>query len=128
MKHAASVAAPVPAASKPLAVSHVVLPPPPASTPSPAAILTGAPTAKPSDAAGAGRFIVQVGAFLDDAKVRETRAKVEKLGMKTYTQPVDTPTGKRIRVRVGPYATKAEADKIAARLKGDGLQAVVLTL
>jgi DedD protein len=106
----------------------VVLPPPPASTSSPAAILTGAPPAKPSDAAGAGRFIVQVGAFLDDAKVRETRAKVEKLGMKTYTQPVDTPTGKRTRVRVGPYATKAEADKIAARLKGDGLQAVVLTL
>jgi DedD protein len=128
-KHAASVAAPVPAASKPVAVPHVVvLPPPPASTSSPAAILTGAPPAKPSDAAGAGRFIVQVGAFLDDAKVRETRAKVEKLGMKTYTQPVDTPTGKRTRVRVGPYATKAEADKIAARLKGDGLQAVVLTL
>ncbi len=48
--------------------------------------------------------------------------------MKTYTQPVDTPTGKRIRVRVGPYATRAEADKVATRLKGDGLQAVVLTL
>jgi DedD protein len=126
-KHAASVATPAPAPSKPVAVPHVVLPPPPASTPTPAAILSGAPTAKPSDAA-AGRFIVQVGAFLDDAKVRETRAKVEKLGMKTYTQPVETPTGKRIRVRVGPYATKAEADKIAARLKGDGLQAVVLTL
>lgn len=132
-KHAASVAAPVvavapavPASKAP--VPHVVLPPPPASTPSPAAILAGTtPSTKPSDAA-AGRFIVQVGAFLDDAKVRDTRAKVEKLGMKTYTQPVDTPTGKRIRVRVGPYATRAEADRIAARLKGDGLQAVVLTL
>jgi DedD protein len=125
-KHAASVAASAPAPSKPVALPHVV--PAPASTPAPAAILAGAPTAKPSDAAAAGRFIVQVGAFLDEAKVRETRAKVEKLGMKTYTQPVETPTGKRIRVRVGPYATKAEADKIAARLKGDGLQAVVLTL
>jgi cell division protein FtsN len=31
-------------------------------------------------------------------------------------------------VRVGPVATKAEADKIAARLKADGLQAVVLAL
>ena len=71
---------------------------------------------------------MQVGAYLDDAKVREARAKVEKLGMKTYTQPVDTPTGKRIRVRVGPVATKAEADKLAARLKADGLQAVVLAL
>ncbi len=117
-KHAASVAPPA-----------VVLPPPPA-TPSPAAILAGtpAPTPRPSDAAAAGRFVVQVGAFLDDAKVHEARSKVEKLGMKTYTQPVDTPTGKRIRVRVGPYATRAEADKVATRLKGDGLQAVVLTL
>jgi DedD protein len=71
---------------------------------------------------------VQVGAFLEDAKVRDARGKVEKLGLKTYTQPVDTPTGKRIRVRVGPYATKAEADKVAAKLKADGLQAVVLVL
>ena len=82
----------------------------------------------PDVAAGGGRFVVQVGAFLEDAKVRDARSKVEKLGMKTYTQPVDTPTGKRIRVRVGPVATKAEADKIAARLKADGLQAVVLAL
>ncbi len=127
-KHAASVAPPAARPAPPLAV---VLPPPPAA-PSPAAILAGTPTPtptpKPSDAAAAGRFVVQVGAFLDDAKVHEARSKVEKLGMKTYTQPVDTPTGRRIRVRVGPYATKAEADKVAARLKGDGLQAVVLTL
>ena len=128
-KHAASEAAAGVAASRsaPVPVPHVVLPPAPASTPSPAAILAGASATRPSDAA-AGRFVVQVGAFLEEAKVRETRAKVEKLGMKTYTQPVDTPTGKRIRVRIGPYATKADADRIATRLKGDGLQAVVLAL
>ena len=123
----------VAAASKPMPATHAagpVLPPPVvASRPSPAAILADTTASKPSDAAAGGaRFVVQVGAFLDDAKVRDTRAKVEKLGMKTYTQPVDTPTGKRIRVRVGPYATKAEADKSAARLKSDGLQAVVLAL
>ena len=71
---------------------------------------------------------MQIGAFADDAKMHEARGKVEKLGMKTYTQPVDTPTGKRIRVRIGPVATKAEADKMATRLKADGLQAVVLAL
>ncbi len=131
-KPAASSA--VAAASRPAPAPHLTLPPPTLpppveSRPSPAAILADTAAAKPSDAApGGGRFVVQVGAFLEDAKVRETRAKVEKLGMKTYTQPVDTPTGKRIRVRVGPYATKPEADKIAARLKGDGLQAVVLAL
>ena len=117
----AAASKPVAAASKPAPVTHGVLPPPPA------VIVAETPPPKPSDAAS-GRFVVQVGAFLDDAKVRDTRAKVEKLGMKTYTQPVDTPTGKRIRVRVGPYATKAEAEKSATRLKGDGLQAVVLSL
>ena len=138
-KPAAKPAKPTPAsaatavASKPSPGLHTagpVLPPPSADTkPSPAAILADSAATNPPDAAaGNGRFVVQVGAFLEDAKVRETRVKVEKLGMKTYTQPVDTPTGKRIRVRVGPVATKAEADKIAAKLKADGLQAVVLTL
>jgi len=60
--------------------------------------------------------------------VREARGKVEKLGLKTYTQPVDTPTGKRIRVRVGPFASKAEADKVAGRIKAEGQTAVVLAL
>ena len=129
----ASTAVPVatnPKTTPPAYVPGPVLPPPAQATrPSPAAILADTAPAKASDvAAGAGRFVVQVGAFLEDAKVREARAKVEKLGMKTYTQPVDTPTGKRVRVRVGPYATKAEADKNAARLKADGLQAVVLAL
>jgi len=127
----AAASTPSPAA-KPTALHTAgpVLPPP--ATPSkasPAAILADSGATSPPDAAaGGGRFVVQVGAFLEDAKVREARAKVEKLGMKTYTQPVDTPTGKRIRVRVGPVATKAEADKIATRLKADGLQAVVLAL
>ena len=126
---AAVVPASRPAPPARLTMPAPTLPPPVASRPSPAAILADALPARPSDAAAnGGRFVVQVGAFLDDAKVRDTRAKVEKLGMKTYTQPVDTPTGKRIRVRVGPYATKAEAEKFAARLKADGLQAVVLAL
>ena len=114
-------------ASRPAAHAAPVLPPAADARPGPAAILAG--TEKPSDAAaGAGRFVVQVGAFLEEAKVRDARAKVEKLGLKTYTQPVETPTGKRTRVRVGPYATKAEADRIAARLKADGLTTAVLAL
>jgi DedD protein len=120
------------AVSRPAAPTHVpgpVLPPPAqAARPSPAAVLADAPAGSSEPVAGAGRFVVQVGAFLDDAKVRDARAKVEKLGMKTYTQPVETPTGKRVRVRAGPYATRAEADRNAARLRSDGLQAVVLAL
>jgi len=127
-KSASTATAAVAAASRPaLHAAGPVLPPPVAKAPS-AALLAGASADKPSEAAGGGRFVVQVGAFLDDSKVREARNKVEKLGMKTYTQPVETPTGKRVRVRIGPYATKAEADKAAAKIKAEGQQAVVLAL
>jgi DedD protein len=75
-----------------------------------------------------GRYVVQVGAFAETTGAREARAKVEKLGLKTYTQVVETQDGKRIRVRVGPYAERAEADKAAAQLRASGLAAAVLTL
>ena len=75
-----------------------------------------------------GRFIVQVGAFADADKAREARTKLERAGLKSYTQVVDTKDGKRVRVRVGPLASRAEADKAASRIKGLGLTASVLTL
>lgn len=74
------------------------------------------------------RFIVQVGAFADAEKAQEARTKLERAGLKTYTQVVDTKDGKRVRVRVGPLTSRAEADKAASRIKGLGLTASVLTL
>jgi DedD protein len=71
---------------------------------------------------------VQVGAFADAAAARETRAKAEKLGLKTYTQVASTPSGNRIRVRVGPFGSRDEADRALAKARGAGLSAVVLTL
>lgn len=77
---------------------------------------------------GPGRFVVQVGAFTDAGAARETRVKVEKLGLKTYTQVASTAAGNRIRVRVGPFSTRDEADKAQAKARSAGLSAVVLTL
>jgi len=74
------------------------------------------------------RYIVQVGAFADVTKAREVRLKVERAGMKTYTHVVDTKEGRRIRVRVGPFASKAEADKAADKIKKLDLPAAILTL
>ena len=84
--------------------------------------------AKPAVAADGARFVVQVGAFAEAGAARETRAKVEKLGLKTYTQVAQTPAGSRIRVRVGPFATRAEADAASAKARAAGITAVVLTL
>lgn len=74
------------------------------------------------------RFVVQVGAFAEEAKVRELRSKVEKIGLKTYTQEASTKEGKRIRVRVGPFASRDEADKAADKLKQINLQPQILSL
>ena len=98
-----------------------------ASAPVPPATTTPTATAPTPDPA-AGRFVVQVGAFADDATVRQTRQKVEKLGLKTYTQEVNTDAGKRVRVRVGPFATRDEAVQVLNKLKGAGLPGAVLTL
>jgi DedD protein len=91
------------------------------------ALLDGKDAAKPT-AADAGRFIVQVGAFADADKAREARLKVERAGVTTYTQVVETPEGKRTRVRVGPFSSKAEAEKAAAKIRGLDLPAAILTL
>jgi DedD protein len=104
--------------------------PEPRPAPAPASAVaqaSPAPTAS-APAPEPGRFVVQVGAFADDAAVRQARQKVEKLGLKTYTQEVNTDAGKRVRVRVGPFATRDEAAQVLGKLKGAGLPGAVLTL
>ncbi len=138
----AAASAPAAAAAKPEVKHDAKQPaapaPYPAPEPKPAraddsararALLEGRSTDAPA-AAGAeeARFIVQVGAFADAEKAREARTKVERAGLKTYTQVVDTKDGKRTRVRVGPFTNRAEADKAAARIKALDLSASVLTL
>jgi DedD protein len=78
--------------------------------------------------AAEGRYVVQVGAFSDATLAREARLKVERAGLKTYTHVAETKDGKRIRVRAGPFGTRAEADKAAEKIKGLDLPAAILTL
>lgn len=76
--------------------------------------------------AGRERVVVQVGAFGDADKAREIRAKLDGAGLKAFTQVVTTKDGQRTRVRVGPFGSRAEADKAAARIKSMGLPASVV--
>jgi len=131
------VAASTPAASEPRRVAAAA--PAPASAaparPAPAAsgdgdraqaLLEGRPVG--AAAAEGPRFVVQVGAFADAEAARETRQKAEKLGLKTYTQVAQTSAGSRIRVRIGPFTSRADADAALAKASAAGLTAVVLTL
>lgn len=129
-KPAAPAAAAVASAPAPAAASAPAAPPVRAAASAAdgdraRALLEGKPA---SAAAVEGRFVVQVGAFADPARAREARQTLEKAGLKTYTQVADTKEGKRIRVRVGPFETRAEADKAAAKVKTLDLPASVLTL
>lgn len=79
--------------------------------------------------ASSERLIIQVGAFSDPAKLREVRQKLEKGGFKTYTQVVDGKDGKpTTRVRVGPYDSRDEADKAAARIRKLDLSPALLKI
>jgi len=87
------------------------------------------PAAKPADSKDTGaRFVVQAGTFSDDGKLREVRSKLEKAGVNTYTQVIEGKDGRRVRVRVGPFTSRDEADKVARKIKQLQLQPQVLTL
>lgn len=98
------------------------------------ALLEGKPAATTAAAAPAAasaastRYIVQIGAFADAALAQQTRLKVERLGLTTYTHIAQTPDGARTRVRVGPVSSRQDAEKVAARIKAAGLPAAILTL
>ena len=138
----AAVAEPVPAspaASAPVEREFIETPPPARAAASAAqrdaqraqSILEGKPVATATSTASApktARYVVQAGAYTDSATLREARQKVEKLGLKTYTQVIESDAGSRTRVRVGPFDSREEADKAAARIKSAGLAANVLTL
>jgi DedD protein len=74
------------------------------------------------------RYVVQIGAFGDAAMAGQVRQKVERAGLKTYTHVIDTPAGKRIRVRVGPMVQREEAERVLAKLKTLGLGGSILSL
>jgi DedD protein len=107
-----------PASAMPAAVSSTAS----AASASPAGAAPAASAPAPA------RFVVQAGAYTDAAALRSARQKIERLGLESYTQVVDAGGTRRTRVRVGPLATRAEADAVAAKVRAAGLQASVLSL
>ncbi len=77
--------------------------------------------------AASSRHWVQVGAYAEPATVRGVRQKIDKLGLKSVEQPVDTAAGPRTRVRLGPFSSREEAERAMARLKAGGLGATVIS-
>ena len=85
------------------------------------AILEGRLEAKPEVKKDSGRFVVQVAALATQDKVDELQDKLRSAGIASFTQKVSTDGGSRTRIRVGPFSSKEEADRVRAKLSKIGL-------
>lgn len=89
-----------------------------------AAILAGQSPAPAPAAAGAPHLIL-IGAFTNEANVVSLRKKLGELGIKTYTEPLDSPQGKKTRVRAGPFPNRDAAEKALEKMKRIGVSGVI---
>lgn len=73
----------------------------------------------------ASGFYINVGLFAEEANARKTQSRLLNEGLPAFRQPLESAKGPRIRVRVGPFASKSAADTAAQTIRGMGLEAVV---
>lgn len=72
-------------------------------------------------------YAVQVGVFSDAGNVKMMQDKLAAAGFKSYTEKLDMAGGTKIRLRVGSYATHAEAEKALEKLKAAGSTGMVVS-
>lgn len=70
-------------------------------------------------------WYVQAGAFAQEGNAQNVRLRIEAAGLETSTAPYETQAGRLIRVRVGPFQAKADAEKAALQVKALDLPAVL---
>ncbi|MDT3736152.1 MAG: SPOR domain-containing protein [Denitratisoma sp.] len=83
--------------------------------------------AKPAPAAASGeQWVVQLGAYRDQANVRNLTAKLKQQGYNFYTEALSSPDGSdRTRVRAGPFPSKEAAEAARDRIRRIGVDGVV---
>lgn len=89
---------------------------------SPASLASGT---EPPMVGSAPGFYINVGLFAEEANARKTQSRLLNEGLPAFRQPLESAKGTRIRVRVGPFDSKAEADTAAQTIQRMGLEAVV---
>ncbi|QKO23069.1 SPOR domain-containing protein [Rhodoferax sp. BAB1] len=111
---------------------------PPAPAPRPAAtataaVVTPAPAAAPRPARAASApqalryvWVIQVGAYAQEANAQKALAQVQGLGLEAGAETFASPKGPLMRVRVGPFMRQAEADQAALRIKTLDLPVLVI--
>ncbi|HEX8962982.1 MAG TPA: SPOR domain-containing protein [Rhodocyclaceae bacterium] len=122
-------------AEKPRFEFYKILPGGQEATPAPAApnapAAANAPAAPapaaPAAAAPAESFYLQAGAFQKAADADNLKAKLSLMGVDVGVQEISVPDkGTMYRVRVGPYATPEDMNRVRNQLAQNGIQATVV--
>ena len=111
--------------------------------PDPAAILAGhfdeEPATKPAavkksesksekvDNVGTGKSVIQLAALSDPAKADALKSKLSGLGVAAHFSKVETSKGEVTRVRVGPFASRAEAEAALRKLSQAGVSGIIVS-
>ena len=92
-----------------------------------AAILAGKTTeTRPSATAeGKGQFIIQIGAFTNPANVKQLQTKIGEMGIKVFTEPLESAGVTKTRVRAGPFPSREAAEKALEKIKRIGVNGVI---
>jgi DedD protein len=81
--------------------------------PEPAAVNVGA------------QYVILIGAFSNTANVKLLESKIGEMGIKTFTESLDSPEGRKTRLRAGPFSSRDQADKAVEKMKRIGISGVV---
>jgi DedD protein len=99
----------------------------PAAKPAEAKVKPAAETrATESTKSRTSKILLQAAALSTDAAAQDLSERLRKAGFAPFTEKVDTADGVRFRVRVGPYATRDEAQRAQARLRALGVSATLV--
>ncbi len=112
--------APAPAASKTASATKSAEP----ARPKPTAAAK-APVEDLATVGSAPGFYINVGLFADESNARKAQSRLLNEGLPAFRQTLDGAKGTRVRVRVGPYASRSQAEAAATTVKALGLEAVV---
>ena len=104
-----------PEPSKPTQPPPAAVPKPVAAAPKPAEPVAK-PVESPKPAASNVGFAVQLGAFSQPTDANALRDKLRAGGFSAFVEQVKTDKGTLSRVRVGPVASRADADKLKAQV------------
>ncbi|MDR2787261.1 MAG: SPOR domain-containing protein [Candidatus Accumulibacter sp.] len=90
-----------------------------------AAILSGKTPIEPASVRADLPYVILIGAFANPVNVRILQTKIGELGIKVYTEPLESPGGVKTRVRAGPFANRAAAERALEKMKRIGVAGVV---